>query len=191
MLEKHHIIYEPEWDLTQRTENSSSINSTSPTQQRPHQVHLVHERYEKISVRCYTEFVFVGKLQFTVQEQGSLFHLASGGQPTIIALLNLTPASKSNQCFIGSVKLDCPVNLHSSVSCHQLLYILKYMQFSNEIHLYKLTSLGLPLIMIISLMVSAIIKQHQWEPFWVFWGGGLSQLHYSELILFCSFSLVP
>lgn len=31
MLEKRHIIYEPEWDLTQRTENSSSINSTSPT----------------------------------------------------------------------------------------------------------------------------------------------------------------
>lgn len=28
MLEKHHIIYESEWDLTRRTENSSGISST-------------------------------------------------------------------------------------------------------------------------------------------------------------------
>lgn len=69
------------------------------------------------------------------------------------------------------------------------------MQFSNEIHLYRLTSLGLPLIMIISLMVSAIIKYHQWEPFWGFFGGGfelvvLLRAYFVSLLLTCAIKYV-
>lgn len=107
----------------------------------------------------------------TVQEQGLFFGPFSpctGWTANHFSLINLTPAPKSNQCFMGSVKLEglpCYSTFICQLSC-QLLYLLKCMQFSNEIPLYRLTSLGLKLIMIISLMISTTIKQDEWEPFW-------------------------